>query len=105
MSVQKLIVSIPHGLDFADLKLVRNPQTGGVGFDWSPIESICAASGIDIALLRDGPDDNVSGLIVAWYSDHRARGGAPDPVQEDLIAEMLAENEHGDGLSHEPGRA
>lgn len=36
---------------------------------------------------------------------HRANGGAMDAVAEDLIAEVLAENEHGSALSYPPGRA
>lgn len=47
----------------------------------------------------------LSGLIAAWYAAHRQRGGVADPVQEDLLAEIAAEDAHGDGLSHAPGRA
>lgn len=106
MSDKKLLkVSIPEGVDFADLRLERNPRTGAIKFDWAPLERICAASGIDIAVLRDGPEDNVAGLIVAWYAEHIARGGARDPVEDELIAEALAEDERGGGLSYPPGSA
>lgn len=60
-------------------------------FDWAPIEAICVASGLDIALFRDQHEDNVAGLIAAWYAMHRQRGGASDPVQEEIIAEALSE--------------
>jgi len=39
-------------------------------------------------MFRDAPEDNVSGLIVSWYQVHRQHGGEPDPVAEDLIAEV-----------------
>ncbi len=101
---EKLKIIIPEGLDFEALKLSRDTQTGDIEFEWSPIEKICEASGLEFELFQRS-EDNVSGLIMAWYAEHVARGGAPDPVQEDLIAETLAENEHGGGISHPPGRA
>jgi hypothetical protein len=47
----------------------------------------------------------LSTLLARGYSAHLAAGGEPDPVQEDLIAETRAEDAHGGGLSHQPGRA
>jgi len=85
-------LAIPDDVEFADLKLTRDPKTGEVEFDWTPIERICEASGIDIALFREGPEDNVSGLIVGWYRAHREAGGAADPVQEALLREVVAED-------------
>lgn len=101
---QALKICIPDDLDFADLKLSRT-STGEVEFDWGPIERICAASGLDFGLFRNETEDNVAGLLAAWYAEHRQHGGAPDQVQEDLIAEAMAEDEHGGGFSHQPGRA
>ncbi len=98
-------VSIPDGVSFADLQLSRDPRTGDVGFDWSPIEKICAANNMPIEHLRDGPEDNVSALIVAWYSAHLQAGGDRDPVADDLIAEVAAEDAAGQTNSHKPGRA
>lgn len=100
----EVIITIPDGVAFADLELTRTPA-GAVRFAWPPLERICAASGIDIALLRDLHEDNVAGLIIAWYAAHRAQGGAPDSVAEDLIREAMLEDEHGGGPSHHPGRA
>lgn len=97
-------IAIPHDLDFADLKMSR-ADTGEVDFDWTPIERLCEHNGLDIALFRDTDEDNVACLITAWYSAHIEIGGDPDPVQEDLIAEARAENEHGGGYSLPPGRA
>jgi hypothetical protein len=100
-----MTVVIPDGLEFSSLRLARDQRTGDVSFDWAPIEIICAASGVDSGVFRDGPEDNVSSLIANWYAQHLAAGGAPDPVQEELIAEARLEDEHGGGLSHQPGQA
>lgn len=97
-------ITIPDGVQFSDLQLARDPD-GALSFDWAPLERICAVSNIDIALLRDGPEDNVAGLLAAWYAEHLRRGGARDPVQDDLIAETMAEDARGQSVSHQPGRA
>lgn len=97
-------ITIPDDVRFSDLHLARDAD-GMVSFDWSPIERICEASGIDIALLRDGPEDNVTGLVVAWYAEHLRNGGERDPVQDDLIAETMAEDAAGQRHSLPPGRA
>lgn len=104
MTTTPMALSVPDDLDFAALKLARDAD-GHVSFAWEPIERLCSIDGIDIVLFREGPEDNVSGLITAWYFAHRQRGGAPDAVQEDLIAEVLLEDGHGGGISHAPGRA
>jgi hypothetical protein len=92
MSKKLMGVKIPEHLRFADLHLARDPQTLAVSFNWEPIEQICERSGINLAMLRDGPEDNVAGLIVAWYAHHRAAGGVADPVAEQLIREVRRED-------------
>lgn len=104
MQQQLARVAIPEGLEFADLRMTREAD-GSVSFDWTVIERICAASGLPVELLRDGPEDNVVGLILGWYEAHRQRGGAPDPVVEDLDAERTAEDAAGQHASHAPGHA
>ena len=104
MQQQLTQITIPDGVEFADLRLQRDPD-GAVSFDWTPIERICAASGLAVTVLREGPEDNVAGLIMHWYGAHRAAGGTPDPVQEDLIAETLIEDAAGQPYSLPPGRA
>jgi hypothetical protein len=96
-------LNIPDDVNFAQLKLARNAD-GAVSFDWTPIERICTASGIDLAMFREGPEDNVSGLLVAWYRQHIGHGGARDSVQDELIAEAALEEARGGGFSHQPGR-
>ena len=95
---------IPDDVKFADLELARDPD-GHISFDWSPIERICAASGRDVAVFRDGPEDNLASLLSAWYHAHRSAGGERDAVYEDLIAEVQAEDAAGQHYSHAPGRA
>ncbi len=100
----KIQIKIPQGLSFSALRLARN-SNGMVSFDWAPIERICSLSGVDVAIFREAPEDNLAALIDAWYRQHISRGGDKDPVQEDLIAEAIEENQLGGGLSHKPGRA
>lgn len=98
-------IKIPAGMAFADLDLRRDSSTGDVTFEWGVIERICAESGIDVAVFRDNPEDNIAGLMAAWYAQARAAGEPIDIVQEELIAEVRMEDQHGGGLSHKPGRA
>lgn len=101
--MKKLVKITIADLQFADLKLKREPD-GAVTFDKEVIMRICADSGIDPSITLSD-EDNVAGIIVAWYAEHRAAGGDADPVADDLITETLAEDDHGGGLSHPPGRA
>ncbi len=85
-------IRIPEDINFADLNLMRDPVTGDISFDWAPLERICEASGLDLAILDDESEDYVSELIIEWYAVHLARGGAPDPVQDALIAEAALDS-------------
>lgn len=104
MQQQLAKIAIPDDIDFSDLKLARDPD-GAVSFDWAVIERVCQASSLPVEVLRDGPEDNVAGLITTWYRAHRQHGGAADPVADDLIAEVLIEDAAGQPFSHQPGRA
>lgn len=97
-------IAIPPGLSFADLKLARDAD-GMVSFDTSVIARIEAFSGLPDGHFMGQPEDALSDLITQWYRTHLAAGGAPDPVQEDLIGEVRAENAAGQHASHAPGRA
>lgn len=105
MDPKHVAIGIPEGLKFSDLKLARDPATGDVSFDVAVIERICEANGLPADYFMVRPEEALSGLLTSWYRAHISSGGAPDPVQEDLIAEALAEDERGGGLSHQPGRA
>lgn len=92
-------------LNFSDLHLKRDSSTdGNIEFDWSLIEDICDASGIDISEFRNEDENDVCFLIHQWYSEHRSRGGAPDPTMEDIIIEAKLEEAFG-SISHEPDNA
>ena len=104
MEYQTASIAIPDGVRFSDLRLARDPD-GDVSVDFSVIEKICQASDFPFEPLRDGPEDNLASLIVNWYQAHLAQGGARDPVADDLIAEVEAEDRAGQAASHPPGRA
>lgn len=102
--MKKLLkLTIPDDLTFATLELQRDPD-GHVSFSIPTINRVCAESGIDPEILMS-TEDNVAGLIVAWYNRHRELGGDPDQTADDLILETIAEDALGDGLSHRPGTA
>ena len=98
-------ISIPQGLGFADLRLARNTHTGDVSFDTAVIELIERESGLPAGFFMGRHEDAVASLITTWYNAHRAAGGAVDPVAEDLLAEVRAENAADQEYSHKPGRA
>jgi hypothetical protein len=60
---------------------------------------------LDLDAIVQGPRPLVGLLIAAWYEAHLAQGGAPDPVQEDLLEETRLEMEHGGGFTYPPGHA
>jgi hypothetical protein len=105
MHKKTVAIVIPADVAFSDLKMARDSQTGDVAFDWSPLERICAASGVDIGLLRDQPEGNVGGVLSTWYRQHLTAGGMRDPVMDDLIGEVQIEDAHGGGQSYAPGQA
>lgn len=98
-------ISIPDGLTFADLRLARDPATGDVSFATDVIERVEAASGLPAGFLMGQDEDALADLIATWYASHLAAGGARDPVADDLIAEVRAEDAAGQPYSHAPGRA
>lgn len=103
MDTQPTQIAIPDTVQFADLRLARDAD-GMVSFNWQPIEAICDASNVSVELFQNAPEENVCALITTWYQTHLKRGGERDPVADDLIAEVLAEDAAG-SLSHAPGRA
>jgi hypothetical protein len=103
--MRELRLTIPVGVEFADLHLSRHADDDRVHFEMAPIEAICEASALDLTEVVQGPRSFVGVLIAAWYVAHLERGGAPDPVQEDLIEEARLEMEHVGGFSYPPGHA
>ena len=99
MPKKRVHITIPDGVAIDSLHLSRDPQTGHVRFSWTPLEQICAASGIDNSLLRDQDEGNVAGLIIAWYARHLADGGEHIAVLAELTAEAAIE----DAIDRESG--
>lgn len=97
-------IAIPADLDFSSLDLARLPN-GDISFSTAVINRIEAASGLPEGFFMAHPEDALGELITTWYASHRAAGGAPDPVAEDLIAEVRIEDAAGQAASHQPGRA
>lgn len=99
-----ITVVIPEEMTFSELVLARDSD-GDVSFDLDVLERICKANDLPMEIFSDASEANVSGLIVAWYQEHLHKGGNPDPVAEDLIAELVAEEKSGQTVSYQPGRA
>lgn len=97
-------IAIPAGLAIADLKLAREAD-GSISLDMSVIERIEEASGLPAGHIVAQPEDALGELLARWYRAHLDAGGAPDPVWTDLIGEVEAEDERGQHVSHQPGRA
>lgn len=97
-------ITIPVGLNFSALRLARKPG-GAVSFEIEVIEQIERASGLEPGVFMAQDEGAVAEPITTWYAQHRAAGGEPDATAEDLLAEIRAEDLHGGGLSHQPGRA
>jgi len=98
-------ITIPDGLTFADLRLARDPATGDVSFDTTIVERIEQASGLPKGFFMSQPEDALAAVVTEWYVHHLAAGGERDPVADDLIAEVRAEDAAGQHHSHKPGRA
>ncbi len=97
-------VRIPPDLPFSALQLARD-STGDVSFSTDAIGAIERASGLPDGHFMGQSEDALGGLIVQWYAAHLAAGGERDPVADDLIGEVAAEDARGGGMSHQPWRA
>jgi hypothetical protein len=104
IDMRHLCVTIPAGVEFADLCLSRHVDTGQVHFDLTPIAAICEASNLNLAEIVQGSKPLVALVIAAWYVAHIERGGAPDPVQESLMDEVRLEMER-ESCAYLPGPA
>lgn len=101
---KELKISIPDGINFADLNLGRS-ASGSITFNAEIINAICEHSGIDPKVFWDSHEDNMAGLIIEWYANHLKNGGERDLIADDLIAEAMAEDQLGGGISYPPGSA
>lgn len=98
-------ITLPDGMTFSDLQLARNSTTGDVSFSASAVERIEAASGLPQGFFMGQDEDALGSLIATWYATHLQAGGARDPVADDILAEVRAEDAAGQPFSHAPGLA
>ena len=105
MPTVPLKITIPDDITFSDLKLDRDPKTGAVTFEWSVIERILDSSHLDRNLFRHAGEDNIGNFLIHWYFEHLAHGGDHDPVADELIREVEAEDAVGGGFSFPVGHA
>lgn len=98
-------ITLPEGVAFADLHLARDPATGDVSFSTPIVERIERASGLPDGFFMSQDEGVLASLITTWYAAHLQAGGERDPVADDLIAEVRAEDAAGQTCSHRPGRA
>lgn len=101
---QHMQIMIP-AIPFAALQLARDPETGSVSFDLGVVAQIERASGLQAGHFTAQPEGALAEVITRWYAAHLQAGGERDPVADDLIAEVQAEDAAGQPYSHQPGRA
>ena len=89
MEPKKII--LPDGVQFADLKLEREPVTKRLLYRAGPLHALAVANGIDQQTLFADDDDWAALLVAEWYRAHRQAGGDPDPVAEQVLAEVAAQ--------------
>lgn len=104
MKQQLLNIAIPENVSFDDLNLIMEAD-GTISFNAAVVSEICRASGVNIRVFDDGPEDNLSELINTWYCSHIKNGGNKNPVMESMISEAKIENKLGNGFSYPAGRA
>lgn len=93
-----------EGVDYADLKLRYEPEGSDiVSFDADVLIAFCRANNLPADAWLN--EDNIATVMAKWYRLHRAAGGAPDPVREQIAFEVELEDRLGGGFSHEGGRA
>ena len=83
--MKKVQITIPAEVDFSDLRLARDPVSGDISFEGDIVQNICTDNNLPFQI------DAINALLVAWYAYHRRHGGAPDPVMEQIVAEIEAE--------------
>jgi hypothetical protein len=79
--------------EFTRLQLARDPRTGYISYSRDAIAKILRDRDITAAVLGD--EESVSELLIGWYMAHRTAGGDANPVMEQLISEVMAEDEFG----------
>ena len=84
------VITIPPGVDFADLQLERELYTRRLRYKPGPLERLIAANRLAIRGTMFEEEDLAAWLIAEWYIAHRTAGGEWDPVAEEVLAEVTA---------------
>ena len=84
------VITIPPGVDFADLQLERELYTRRLLYKPVPLERLVAANRLSIQGTMFEEEDLAAWLIAEWYLAHRTAGGEWDPVAEDILKEVTA---------------
>ena len=84
------VITIPAGLGFAELALEREPRTRRLLYKPVPLERLVSANRLAIRGTMFEEEDLAAWLIAEWYLAHRVRGGEPDPIAEEVLAEIVA---------------
>jgi hypothetical protein len=80
---------VPDGLSFDDLDMHVDEGTGEVSFNVTALRRLTEASGIDWSWLTE-EEDRIAALLIAWYYNHRERGGSVHLIAEQLAAHAEA---------------
>jgi hypothetical protein len=78
-----LILKLPEGFAFADLKL-RRCDDDAIDLDMDLVKVICKLNGLDFEKVFENPGPVVTTIMTVWYKRHLAEGGRPDVLMEAL---------------------
>ncbi len=84
---KQFTLSVPETLDFADLGLWHDQDTGAIQFNWSAVHELADHNQINRSVFDNS--DNVATLIVTWYAAHLQNGGAKDMAAERMVKAVL----------------
>ena len=83
-------ITIPPAVDFAELQLARELYTRRLLYKPMPLERLIAANRLALRGTMFEEEDLAAWLIARWYLAHRTAGGEPDPVAEEVLADVEA---------------
>ena len=83
-------ITIPPAVDFTELQLERELHTRRLLYKPMPLERLIAANRLALRGTMFEEEDLAAWLIAQWYLAHRIGGGEPDPVAEQVLAEIAA---------------
>jgi len=88
------MLTISDDLQFADLILEREPVTHRLLFLPAPLGELCLVNCLDPEEVL-ASEDLACELICEWYLAHIEAGGEPDPLAEQILAEVAEAQDAG----------